>query len=58
VVVVVVVVVTAAAVMLASALALSTPAEYARAVFEFQQREQDVLGPDVVVAHPQGLPET
>jgi hypothetical protein len=55
---VVVAVVTAAAVMLASALALSTPAEYARAVFEFQQREQDVLGPDVVVAHPQGLPET
>ena len=31
--------------------------EHARAVFEFQQREQDVLGPDVVVAHPQGLPE-
>jgi len=26
--------------------------EHARAVLEFCQREQDVLGPDVVVAHP------
>jgi hypothetical protein len=31
--------------------------EHARAVFEFQQRQQNVLGPDVVVAHPQRLPE-
>src|SRR5262249_49351740 len=31
--------------------------EYALAVFVFQQCEQDVLGPDEVVAQPQGLAE-
>ena len=31
--------------------------EHASAVLEFQQSEQDVLGADVIVAHPQGLPE-
>ena len=36
----------------------SEPAQDARVVgFELEQRQQDVLGPDVVVAQPQGLPE-
>src|SRR6516164_335941 len=36
-------------------LAEAEAGQYAVTVFE--QREQDVLGPDVVVAQPQGLPE-
>jgi hypothetical protein len=31
--------------------------ENARAIFEFEQREQNVLRSDVAVAEPQGLPE-
>ena len=32
-------------------------AQDARAVLEIQEREEDVLGPDVVVAQPQGPPD-
>jgi hypothetical protein len=45
-----------APVLFVSAVALSTPRPEVRpGRLEFQQRQQDVLGPDVVVAHPRGL---